>query len=71
VKEMVNCPCCGSDSIEEAQHSPENKYDGQGYWWAVVYGYWCEDCGCEFNWKEETTKSLEIEEHGKECDCVK
>jgi hypothetical protein len=62
---MPTCPECCSIDVEESLYSPEEKTDGQGYYWVVEHYYYCNDCGCEWTEKLETTREVIVEKHGK------
>jgi len=54
----------------EDVYSPDEKYDGQGFWWQVIHSYYCEDCGCEWTETLTTTREIEILKHGKEVEAI-
>jgi len=65
------CPECNSSNVKEAVYSPEEKHDGQGFWWQIIHFYYCEDCGCEWTETLTTTKEIEITKHGETTDTCK
>jgi len=64
VIKLVLCPECESENIKEDIYSPDSYSDGQGYEWATIFSYYCEDCGCEFDIIERTKVEIEINKHG-------
>jgi uncharacterized Zn finger protein len=63
---MTTCPECSSSDTTELGTDESN--DGQGFWWRITYSYSCDECGCEWEETETTTKEISIAKHGKEVD---
>lgn len=59
---MTNCPECNSGDIEV--DSGECRDDGQGYCWVILYGCYCNECGCEFEKIETTEVEYDVTKHG-------
>jgi len=70
VNVMPRCPECDSSNVVEDIYSPDEKYDGQGFWWQVIHSYCCKDCGCEWTETLTTTREIEIHKHGKEAETI-
>jgi len=61
---MTLCPECDSSDIEYGGSEVTEQYDE--WRWQSVEECYCRECGCIWYITEETSREIEIVEHGKE-----